>query len=388
MCEKICEKYMLKSDMAIIERWAKDKNLKVSFRPAGKDTLKCLARGAGAKPHEIPDKTLKKKYGSGKSVSDHNQAVEAFFKEFPESGKEKAINLLMGLAGHWNKNHVDGIYLTSLGYKVFGDEAIWDKIFEEEVFGDMKAFERRNNKYDIPYLVLDNNLQKRALIKYYDQLVEEDTNKALYLFTRLFFSGDYDMHDMLQTRSAVSTEVDLKLLASLQEALKAGRKSQLIDRFHLDEQCFEQEEADDDYRRVQHGPQYNYTAQMLNENIRCSDIKNFNVLMDSVVNMDPPVVLYDSKADAWKVLPDVEAVKGLYKGNGRTVKVTWTDQDERDGNVKWMMKQAIRICFNQPKSIMDVNLDQLLEKVPGFMEIYGNAWRTYAEAALKEMFAS
>lgn len=372
MRQEIYKKYMLEPDVAVVEKWAKSKNLKISFRPAGEYTLKCLARGAGAKPHEIPDKTLKEKAGSGQSVSDHNDAVNKFFEDFGEEDRKKALDLLMGLVGHWNKNLVDGIYLTSLG---------------NEVFGGMKTFERKQNKYNIPYLLLDNAPRKKALIAYYDRLVKEDEVKALYLFTRLFFSGDYDIHDMLQVHDAVPTVRDLMLLESLQKALMDERRRQLIDRFGLDKKHFE-EERDKDYCRVQHGAQYNYTAQMLNENINCTDIKMFNVLMDSVVNMDPPVGLYNSKNDSWNILGDVEAVKSLYRENGRIVKVTWTDQNERDKNVKWMMKQAIRICFDKPKNAEDVDLDELLEKVPGFMEIYGNAWRTYADAALKEMFDS
>lgn len=403
MCQKGFKGYLLEGDKEIIARWANDKNISISFRPAGKDTLKCLARGAGAKPHEILDKTLKLKkvpaVNSDKtqeqndaainSAKNHNAAVGEFFANFPATVERKDVeDLLMGLVGHWTKikvgedryqDKVDGLYLTELGKATFN------------------GWTTRANAEGMPYLVLENPEQKSALMTYYQRKQKEDDKKALYRFTRLFFSGDYDIHDMLQVGYPVPTEIDKQLLAELQQELLAGRRTQLKASFGLSEEDLNEEivtekdsrrDSRNDYRRVQHGPQFNYTAQMLNENFQYKDEGKLNILVNSVMDMDTPVLIYDKVTypQKWEVLKDYCAVAGYYEKKGRTLKDTWKSQDARNHYIKWVICEAIYLCFGRSVDPGKVIFLDFKEKVPGFVKVYGEKqFKSYFEEAVKEM---
>lgn len=370
MREKIGEKYILKEDMVIVENWAqKLHSVGISFRPAGEQTLKCLSRGAGAKPHQILDKTLKKKAGNSESAQKHNNAVETFFLGF-DSNSGTARELLMGLVGHWNGGQVDGVYLTTAGYDALKDNF---------------SLGQHNGKY---YLVLQEKEQKNDLISYFTGLFEKYDKKADYFFTRLFFSGDYDIHDFLKDKKTVPTLLDMDYIKSLQENLIAGRREQLIRSYNLQTEDFEKEESTD-YQRVQHGPQFNYTAQMLNENNKCTKAEKLNILVESVINLDPPVAIYDNDVlkGQWKILSDAQAVSDYYAGNGLVVKETWRSPQGRESFIINNLKRIVRLCFPDAKQRADVSSQQLLKEIPELKEIYRDKYDTYFEEALKKMFS-
>lgn len=362
--------YLVKEDMAIIEAWAKDKkSIGISFRPAGEKTLNCLKRGAGAKPHEILDKTLKRK----EEGSPQNGIIDAFFAGFGPK-IDKAKELLEGLVGHWIDGKVDGLYLTSIGY---------------EDFNDAGGFVFDTNKNSKPYLKFENDDQKTALISNFEALYKKEGKKAYYLFTRRFFSGDYDVHDLLWHRWPVPTSIDMKLLKDLQTALIAGRKEQLTTDYGLTQKDFERESKyAREYRRVQHGPQFNYTAQMLNENNALTNVDKINLLVENVMNMDPPVAVYDNCVlnGQWNILSNEEEVKQYYKQYGKALKETWSDSPEgRERFIRNNIKRIAKLCFPDAGLGTKVTSKMLLDEVPQLKEVYGKDYETYADAALKEL---
>lgn len=381
--EDVAKDYLVDKDMAIIEAWAKEKmSVGISFRPAGEKTLKCLKRGAGAKPHEILDKTLKRKEGNSPQATTHNDVIDAFFKGFVKKTDaadktvaakkiDEAKDLLEGMVGHWIEGQVDGVYLTSLGYSDFTKAGGF-------VFG--------TNKNNMPYLVLANEDQKIKLISHFHSLYQEHGEKAYYLFTRRFFSGDYDVHDLLKDRWPVPTLKDLELLEDLQKALIAGRKAQLINDYHLTQGDFTGE-LDKDYRRVQHGPQHNYTAQMLNENNKLTDVDKINILVESVMDLDPPVAVYDNCAlkGNWDILSNDTDVYHYYEKYGHEVKETWRVKEGRERFIRNNIKRIAKLCFPDAGLGTKVTSTMLLEKVPQLKEVYGNDYEAYADAALKEL---
>ena len=159
MGNSISEEFMLEDDMAIVEEWAgKLHAVGISFRPAGKETLKCLKRGAGAKPHAILDKTLKDKTGTSASAIKHNAAVQAFFSDFTGASLVTATDLLKGLVGHWTGGQVDGLYVTSIGYKILKERTEFTLIDK-----DIKK----------PYLLLKTETEKEKLLSYFNDLLKD-----------------------------------------------------------------------------------------------------------------------------------------------------------------------------------------------------------------------
>ena len=404
--------YLLDMDTDLVEQWANYKNTSISFRQAGEETLKCLKRGAGAKPHSILDKTLKLKQepkdnaGGNKASADgqnpvktHNDAVNEFVGAFPERASEPSNkNLLMGLVGHWVKGTVNGLYLTCLGEQEFGNNNKFDVVTEESIR---------------PYLRLEKPAQKQALMDYYDQLQGTKEHK-LYLFNRLFFSGDYDVHDLLQAGKPVPTLIDMELMEDLRQNMLNRRIQYLKDNYDVTDKEIAEENAAQkqkygefarDYCRIQHGPQANYTAQMLNENValmnkirahlekskKANMPADLNVIVDSVASMDYPVCLYDGKPDVakWKVLASEKDIRDYYTSKGLTPKITWVDEKARKHFGKWVIMTAIKTLYpNATKEKTRDILKDLEYDVPGFKAVYGNEYTNVVTEVLNEMIAS
>lgn len=390
--------YVLRDDVQIIGAWADSSKVCISFRPAGPATLKCLDRGAGAKPHSILEKTIKRK-ASG------NEAIDAFFADFENKGT--AENLLLGLVGHWSKvkvgnkekDTVDGIYLTALGASTFKNY----KKQEEMPYLELNTPEKKNDLisffkslYNDPARAeevcgeLDKQAGKQAEEKAYEQ-TDDPADIQYYLFTRLFFSGDYDVHDLLQHGNTVATKMDSGLLQRLQNALSKGRISQLKRRFNPDDTVLKQEKPED-YYRVQHGPQFNYTAQMANENFNIirenirakkDDLQGLNVLVNSVMDMDIPVAMCDGFKEndkKWCVLTCFDDVAGFYGDRGLALKSTWRDQEERDNRITHLFKSVVLVItdfareesnFDPESNIGKMNMEKLDKILSGYKKMYG-----------------
>lgn len=354
--ENEIKEYLVKEDIQVLDTIGKKKNCSFSFRVAGADTIKCLSRGAGAKPHSILAKTIK---NSGDQKTQN--AVDNFFTDFNE--KEKAEDLLKGLVGHWGEgaSYIDGIFLTRLG----------KKIFEEE---NLKEEKKNNMKYKVIsertnfYLELKNSTDKKALIDFYDKLPASNQHIRNYLFTRLFFSGDYDMHDFWQIKAIVVSKVDMKIIEEMQKDLYFARQKQIlklccpmladaIDKCTAQnisefiEEKFkvlnEEKGYEKDYYRVQHGPQYNYIAQMVNDNITCKSIEEYNYLVDKVANPDTPVLMYFEKEKQWKNILSVGELKEEYNKHHVALKETWADPEFIKKHKLFIAKQTLRLYKSQ-----------------------------------------
>ncbi len=360
--ENEIKEYLVKEDIQVLDTIGKKKNCNFSFRAAGADTIKCLSRGAGAKPHSILAKTIK---NTGDKTTQNK--VNAFFVDF--SDKAKAEDLLKGLVGHWGKEapFIDGIFLTRMG----------KKIFEEE---NLKEENKNNIKYKVIaektnfYLELKTSADKNALIDFYDKLPASNEHIRNYLFTRLFFSGDYDMHDLWQSRFTIPSKVDMSVIEEMQKALYLARMKQILALCYP--QCKEkikglegettirsyaagklkelndEDKYREDYYRIQHGPQYNYIAQMVNDNIRCQNIDDFSNLIDKVSNPDLPVLMYFRKEGTqengeknnsiWSVIQTKSDLEKKYALYNVTIKETWENPEKIETHKFFVAKQIIR----------------------------------------------
>lgn len=404
--------FILKTDMALVESWAAAKSTSISFRSAGNDTLRCLERGAGAKPHKILDKSLKRKNPENPSDEDkeNNAIVDAFFNGFSSDDKKDAENLLMGLVGHWNKREaggteVDGLFLTELGKEELSRSGL--KIAGADT--------------PTPYLLLADAEQKKALMKFFMDLPGSEMYK-LYRFSRLFFSGDYDTHDLLQVNSPVASSSDMMLLESLRRDMLGCRIAYLtkwygMTQADIDEEKKKEREKDgiieSDYCRIQHGPQFNYTAQMANENLKSvlnyiktpseDGLKNLNGLVYKVMYTSLPVMACDS-GNEWVTLTTMAQLEDYYKDRGNTLKETWTNKNTLEKHIIHIMATILRLkcgvgTFRSDflKENDNPNLEKnknkknaqaiLLKAVPAFRDVYGDdKLKDYAKKAIEVAF--
>lgn len=354
--ENDIKEYLVKEDIQVLEDIGIEKNCSFSFRLAGADTIKCLSRGAGAKPHSILAKTIKKT-----EDQKMQNAVNNFFADF--SDKTKAEDLLKGLVGHWGNESscIDGIFLTRLGKKKLEEENLKEENKNNIKF---KVINEKNNFY----LELKTSVEKKALIDFYDELPASNENIRNYLFTRLFFSGDYDMHDLWQIRNAVPSKVDITIIKKMQEALYLARQKQIltlccpmlkdaIKKCTLKnisefintnfEELDKEKGYEKDYYRIQHGPQYNYIAQMVNDNITCKSIEECNYLVDKVARPDTPVLMYFEKEKQWKNILSVGELKKEYDKHHVTLKETWADPEFITKHKLYIAKQTLRLYKSQ-----------------------------------------
>ncbi len=369
--------YFVEEDIKVIEEWAKRKNLNVSFREAGADTIKCLKRGAGAKPHAILDKTIK-----GDSI-----AVKNFFECFG-GRKVEAENLLKGLVGHWinNKSVIDGLYLTEAGQKVW-----------KEKYPQMVSVTEDENVF----LKLSEQNSYKVLMDYYETLKKAEGAKAEYYFSRCFFSGDYDMHDLYQVNAPVASMKDVELIVEVQGELLEARKKQLMKMYGLSKEDFA-EESNADYCRIQHGPQCNYIAQMINENVRAKNMSQINALVDVVCRPSLPVNMFFSGKEQnkqkglWKEIVSHQALIDEINKMGNTVTQTkefGVTKEELEAikeqieqykvsTVKHAIKLAVELTG---KPISEVQFNDIKDKCSELNEKYKKEFEKYFNEAKKTL---
>lgn len=395
--------YVLPGDYDVIATWAEKSHACISFRSAGKDTLKCLERGAGAKPHSILDKTIKRKAGS--------EAVDAFFKDFEHKGT--AENLIMGLVGHWENGNVDGIYLTTLGKDAFsGEDVLTQNNMSYLRLNDKKKKDNLIKYFKSLYDTTERaDMVCRELDEHPDKQTDKPADVQFYLFTRLFFSGDYDAHDLMHHNEVAGTETDSVVLAGLKKALSDGRKAQLKELFNpLDEKYFEEEEKED-YYRVQHGPQYNYIAQMANENLKTvldkikekeagkdkvfdvEDLKGLNVLVRTVMDESLPAAMCDGTGGTanWILVKNIDQLAGFYESKGTTIKGIWRDSAEMDAHIIKLFHHVMLLLSDVRRQRGDFTIGKtrltMDEVLSYYKKMYGyERYNGFVEEAIKRTF--
>lgn len=352
--------FVVEEDRAIIESWADGyPDVMISFREAGAHTIRRLKEGAGAKPHKILDKTIKPGGGS------KGQAVERFLGGLPDEVAEH----ILGLTGVWKGDEIIGIYLTAIG--------------EMAVSAGGFPVEYRDGLYGMrqPYFPLSTEEERQALADFLAGCHGTGGALGAYYFARCFFAGDYDLHDLYFCGTPVECAEDRWSLGGLQEALMRGRHEQLSEYYGVDIASLEtlsaltgsygdrtmevlrrmqrerewyhtfhsvspvetdpQKLIDEDYQRVQHGPQSLYVKQMLEENVefvsrildkredgfdrdelRTVYLEWSNGLVGVVTRSAFPVLAYSHGRNSWAMIQDVNG----FVSWGITPDPVWTCQ--------------------------------------------------------------
>lgn len=353
--------YLLDGDREVIESWAAAKNVYITFRPAGQTTLNCLNRGAAAKPHSILDKTIK----------DANEIKVEGVTNFPASRDIFPISsykdFFVGLVGYREDGQLKGVYLSSRGEKVMKAQQM-----------PIKSVGRHS------VLLLEES--KNILGPWISSQFGDSQKRTEYNIFSCFYTGDYDVHDLLQLKYKVPSGKDGELIQSLQKALLKRRDEDF-------KGCIAADEVREEYQRVQHGAQANYIAQMINDNIELIkqgklNEKTINYIANQPSKISVPVYALASygQPKEWRELKTEQDVKGFYEQKGTKAGMAWTSKEEREKHIEANIRIVIRslkdkglICENSVQA--DKAYDNFVKKYPGMTKV-----SDYTKINLEEVF--
>ncbi|HBC0813175.1 TPA: hypothetical protein IHN84_004778, partial [Escherichia coli] len=247
----------------------------VSFRAAGEYTLEAIAKGAAAKGHNILEKTIKP------------SSIE---KVYGEMAKEKWNMLkqagLTGYVGHWERNELKGIYMSSCHSL--------DNFAQYHIYPiDMRT-----------QATLDKSIDSLRLSK----------NWEVQLFT-----GDYDTHDMITFRGAGRPRS--VLVNSMEEKMIINAINMEISKIDP-HRPFNSVE----YNVVRHGPQVNFSSYMLAH--ESQNVVDNNGFLGSVARPGEfPIAMCDR--GTWEIICNLRELTDFYDSIGARIKETWIENGER-----------------------------------------------------------
>jgi hypothetical protein len=290
--------YVTEADFAIITKFAgqtsQSQKYALTFREAGENTIMRLNQGAGAKPHDILEKTVK--------GADCQMPAEINYEE------------VKGFVGHWEGTKLLGIYLTTYGEEVFrtGLGSIIQVV--EKPFGKKRfILNLRDDKFA--------GKDAMSIVKREDQ------------WASCFFTGDYDLHDCIEEAAGWNhlieetldyakffNKINDDLLSSpenkspTKERKEGGVKAKVPGT-----QCLES-----DYQRIQHGPQFGYLAYTLNHEAENGEV----VISGKVARESFPLAACIGKVGGtdWRIIKNHDDYVKLYKELGLVVKAPWQDE--------------------------------------------------------------
>ncbi|HFU1932862.1 TPA: hypothetical protein ACH411_004356 [Escherichia coli] len=272
---KVASSFVWAGHMSAIETAARKGRFAVSFRAAGEYTLEAIAKGAAAKGHNILEKTIKP------------SSIE---KVYGEMAKEKWNMLkqagLTGYVGHWERNELKGIYMSSCHSL--------DNFAQYHIYPiDMRT-----------QATLDKSIDSLRLSK----------NWEVQLFT-----GDYDTHDMITFRGAGRPRS--VLVNSMEEKMIINAINMEISKIDP-HRPFNSVE----YNVVRHGPQVNFSSYMLAH--ESQNVVDNNGFLGSVARPGEfPIAMCDR--GAWEIIYNLRELTDFYNSIGARIKETWIENGER-----------------------------------------------------------
>jgi hypothetical protein len=215
----ISQTYMDPDHLRAIVVASKAMGVAVSFRDAGKATLKRLRNGAAPKMHGLDENSIKLA-----------SLERAYGDQAPQRLKQMEEHDIDGFVGHWENNRLIGIHVSDAAMK---DEAFKAKLVD--VPKDRKDVPPGRKYYPVDHNDLGKSLAGRPPDSY-------------------FMTGDYDIHDLIHmqgNRAPVSA-------GSYEE--RRVRQAIIVAIAAVDAR---RPEGRSDLWVIQHGSQYSYLAHML-----------------------------------------------------------------------------------------------------------------------------
>ena len=268
--KQVAKDFIVESHISALEQASIDGNFAATFRAAGAATLDALDKGAGAKGHDVLEKTIKSS-SVLKAYPDNGQAILEMIRA---AGIE-------GYVGHWDQKtgELIGIYMTknSPGSK-------------REIYPiDVKNLESS----------LENLKQRPD-------------------WTTLPLTGDYDMHDMIVYGGAGRPKTPL-----------VGSKEEraVIDRINAEVEKVAPERpfADEEHNVVRHGPQVNFPSYMLSH--EAQTVNKNGGFLGAVANAGEfPLAAVDR--GTWFIINDIFQLDAFYKNTGAVMKENWNPNSQ------------------------------------------------------------
>lgn len=297
-------------------------NLIVSFRKAGERAIRMLAAGAGAKPHKILDKSVKR------------ERLERIFSE-QDIAAVPNIERICGLVARPVVREADlpavtdmlayppgaaepvdlrkclniaGLYLTRAGAEHF------------------EGLDRFTVKRDAQTCYLEVDGALTGLIERFTTSQGEILPAEHY--AKWFISGDYDIHDLIclsgsSRHPVVSDSPDeIRFLTKMNDAMTGkDRFSQALTKFTPDE-----------YDPIQHGPQYNYIVYTYNHEPKTK-------INEQVAQIDCPVAVCDK--NGWHIMQEPMELVEYYEQNAVKVKELWNLSEEGKAYLRQISNKSL-----------------------------------------------
>lgn len=280
----------------------------VSFRPAGPYSVLMLEAGAGAKPHTILGKTIK------------DGTIEPDERACPQ------LMLLYGLVAH-RKNGltgpIDGLYQIT-------DSGEGYKVYER---GSRSLIQFISDVTNIDVSDLEKNFNDKNKVWEDMSSKKGDLWKKIKEYAQNYIAGDYDMHDLIglegrPTPIPSSSFDEKKAMYDLISTMVKGKTYHISDPGRIEEKKMYL------YYPVQHGPSYNYIAQMY-------DKEPTEAILAQVAEMSLPVLMINpkpvkdkdlkisnfnpNKTNYWLEISTVNELKEYYDKYGVNIKYSWND---------------------------------------------------------------
>jgi insecticidal toxin complex protein TccC len=268
--QMVGETYVHPLHMPAFEKVSKEHNIAVSIRESGSYTIKALGEGAAAKGHNILEKTikpasLKAAYGDG---------AEAMLAQAENSG-------LVGRVGQWGRDGVRGLYARN-------------SISDEDVSYSV------NLQRPIEHELLDAWVRFKVVTPY---------------------TGDYDMHDIIQIRGGRGTvpgaggSEEAHVMDSINHAIAELDPARP---FH-----------NTSMNMIRHGPQVNFVSHMWRHEL--DKVKQDNGYLEAVARPGPfPIAMvYQGQ---WSIIESSRELFDFYKSANTAVPEHWAQGFVSRGN--------------------------------------------------------
>jgi hypothetical protein len=313
--------YVTETDFEMLTEFAsQSRKYVLTFREAGENTIMRLNQGAGSKPHDILEKTVKA--GAGKC-------------EIPTGISYEDVK---GFVGHWKDTNVlQGIYLTTYGAQVFS--AIHERGL---IISVVNPFGKERSVLNLEYKNADG---KNAM----------EIVKKISRWESCFFTGDYDLHDSLEKAGQwyqliEGTQDHVTFFNRINHKLLSDRRNKIPDEARnkylakvAGATCLES-----DYQRIQHGAQFGYIAYMLNHEVKQGkeDGKREVMISEEVAKKTFPLAACIGKKEGtmWRIIRTHREYADLYEKLKVEVKVPWQSDDKFSTFMK-----RLRETYNVPE---------------------------------------
>lgn len=262
--QMVGESFIHPLHMPAFEKVSKEHNVAISVRESGSYTIKALGEGAAAKGHNILEKTIKP--SSLKAV--YGDGAEAMLARAEKSG-------LVGRVGQWGRGGVRGLYARN-------------RISDEDVSYSV------NLQSPIEHELLDAWVKFKVVTPY---------------------TGDYDMHDVIQSRQGKGI---VPRSGSSEEAQVMNLINHAI--AELDSaRPFENTPMN----MIRHGPQVNFVSHMWSHEF--DKVKQDNGYLEAVARPGPfPIAMVHQ--GQWSIIESTRELFDFYGALNSAVPEHWAQE--------------------------------------------------------------